>query len=145
MAFRFALAPVLKLRESLEELLLHRLEQTQHEISYAAQLLDGLRAESHVLAVSREQGLAAGLAGADLHFREQLRQGLRMQERTLEQKLAELQRRRAQQLADYEEARNKRRVLADLRDRQREAHETKLAHRQQRAADDIFLARRGRG
>jgi len=145
MPYRFALASVLKLRESLEEILLRRLEQTQLEIAHTLQLLEGLQAHILSTMLSRQSDLAAGTAGADLHFGESVLRQLRSDRQELEEKLAQLRARRRQQLHDYEDARNKRQVLKDLRDRQRSEYENRVAHREQQMADDSFLARKGRG
>jgi flagellar export protein FliJ len=144
MSFRFALAPVLKLRENLEDLTRQRLENTQREIAHVAHMLESLHSAAGSMIVMNERDLSDGLPATELHFREQKLNHLRNGQGLLEAKLSELELRRKQQLTDYEEARGKRQVLSNLRDHQREAYEAKSAYRLQRAADDSFLARRGR-
>lgn len=145
MAFRFPLAPVLKLRESLEERELHLLEQAQHEIARTIHLLEELRSRRQGSLNARERELASGMVAANLHFSEHLQRRLQEQEHALEARLAELQFRRKQQLEIYEEAKRKRQALSELRDKQQAAYEGKLAHQAQRNADDSFLARFRRG
>jgi len=142
MPYRFSLAPVLKLRESIEERELHVLERTQHEIAHIVQLLESLKLRQSTALLERESVLTRGTWAADLHFHEQLRRGLDTRQNTLETTLADLQVRRRHQLENYESAKRKRQALSDLRDRQRATYEANAAHRQQRIADDSFLARR---
>jgi len=145
MTYRFTLAPVLKLRQSIEERGLHLLEQTQHEIAHTVQMLETLRRQADSEMAQREQALESGVAAAALHFSEQLRRGLGEQVRALEKKLAELQIRREQQLKGYEDAKRERQVLSDLRNRQQEAYEARADYQRQRLTDDSFLARRKPG
>jgi flagellar export protein FliJ len=144
MAYRFTLAPVLKLRQSIEERDLHLLEQTQHEIAHTVQLLDTLNLQERAEITARERELASATPAVNLHFVEQLLEKLQDKKRSLEQRLAELQALRQQQLDIYEAAKRNRQVLSELRDRQREAYDVRAARELQKATDDIFLARRGK-
>jgi len=144
-AFRFPLAPVLKLRESLEERELQLLEQAQHEIGRTVHLLEELRNQRHVVLTARERELANGMVAANLHFSEHLQRRLQEQEHALEARLAELQFRRNRQMGIYEEAKRKRQALSELREKQLAAYESKLAHQAQRNSDDSYLARFRRG
>ena len=144
MPFRFPLSPVLKLREKLEDLNRQRLENTQREIAHVAQVLEALHSACSRFISMNQRDLSDGMQAAELHFREQRLDHLRDSRGLLERKLSELQLRRKQQLADYQQARDRHQVLRKLRDCQREAYEAKLAYRLQQAADDGFLARRGR-
>lgn len=141
MAYRFSLAPVLKLRESIEERELHSLEKTQHEIAHTIQTLESLRIQVTSALRLRESDLNKGVWATDLVFHEQIRQALRAQQAVLEKSLTTLQSRRQQQLDNYACAKRKRELLSELRDHQREAYEAKAARRQQRITDDSFLAR----
>jgi flagellar export protein FliJ len=145
MPFRFSLAPVLKLREALEERELHHLEQTQHQIASVVQLLESLKHEQSSAVLNRESALTKGAPAADLHFHELLRRGMNARQSILEKMLADLQVHRTQQLERYEAAKRNREVLSDLRDRRRAAKESKAAREQQRITDDSFLARSRQG
>jgi len=141
MAFRFTLAPVLKLRESIEERDLHLLERTQYEIAHAVQLLETMKNQVRAELVTRDRELAAGSAAAHLCVVEEAKQRLREHQQSLEGSLAKLQLRREQQLASYEAARRNRQVLSELCDRQREAHEVKAERARQQVVDEMFLVR----
>jgi flagellar export protein FliJ len=141
MPHRFTLAPVLKLRESIEERELHLLEQTQNEISHLLQVRETLSAQQESTKQKQELCLSRGVRATDLVFLEQTRTSLHMRQATLDDSLAALRERRKQQLANYTLAKKKREVLSELRDCQREAYEANAARRQQRITDDSFLAR----
>ena len=132
---------MLKLRESLEERELHLLEQAQYEIARTLHLLEDMRNRRRIAITETQRELASGLIAAHLHFSEHIQNRLQEQEQALEASLAELQFRRKQQMEVYEEAKRKRQMLSELRDKQRAAYESKLAHQSQRIADDSFLAR----
>ncbi len=145
MPFHFPLAPVLKLRESLEERELHLLEQTQFQIARAVRLLEELRSQRHAALAVRERQLACGSVGADLHCSEHTQRQLQEQGQALEASLAELHLRRTQQMKIYEQAKQNRQALSELLEEQQAAYQDKLAHQEQRRADDRFLARFRRG
>jgi len=144
MAYRFTLAPVLRVRENIEKRDLHLLEQTQHEIAHIIRLLESARDRERAELATRERELATGTRGTYLHIVEGVKKRTREAQRALEQKLAELQVRREQQLANYNSSKRKREVLSDLRDRQEEAYEFLASRGRQQVADDLFLARRRR-
>jgi flagellar export protein FliJ len=140
-AYRFALAPVLTLRKSMEEHELRLLEKLQHEITHTVQQLEMLTACQQATVHARERELAPGTSAAQLQFLEQVLRRLQEGRLALERMLAELQTCRQQQLASYETAKRKREVLSDLRDRQRKAHDAQVERQEQRVTDDGFLAR----
>jgi len=141
MSHRFSLAPVLKLRESIEERERHLLEQTQHEISHVLQMQESLKAQQLWVLQQRELALSRGVRAMDLVYLEQTRRSLHLRQAILDDNLATLQARRKQQLEDYALAKRKREVLSELRDHQRVAYAAISARRQQRITDDSFLAR----
>jgi flagellar export protein FliJ len=144
-AFRFPLAPVLKLRESLEEHELQLLEQAQHEIARTLHLLEEMKNRRRIAVTAKERELASGMVAAHLQFSEHIQHHLLGQEQALVKSLAELQLRRKHQMEIYEEAKRKRQMLSELREKHQAAYEGKLAHHSQRIADDSFLARLRRG
>ena len=145
MAFRFPLAPVLKLRESLEEHELQLLEQAQYEIARTLHLLEEMKNRRRIAVSEKERELASGMVAAHLQFSEDIQHYLLGQEQALQATLAELQHKRKQQMEIYEEAKRKRQMLSELREKQQAVYESKLAHQLQRVADDSFLARFRRG
>lgn len=118
------------------------LEQTQHEISHTIQLLEQIKAHQHEQADVRERELQIGTVASELQAFDQAERGLRAQQQTLQQSLAELRSRREQQLASYQAAKRARQILSELRDQQRERLESEAARNEQRRLDDLFLARR---
>jgi len=145
MAFHFALAAVLRLREGLEERAQLRLERTQQEISHCRQALEMVPELKRIVLDVRERQLVATTPAAELQFQEQIRQGLRERERALQCHLAELLQSREQQLTAYQAARRDRQALSELRDSQLLEFEARLARQQQRRADDQFLSNSRRG
>jgi len=141
MAFKFTLAAVLRLRESIEARELQVLEQTQYEIAHTVHLLETLRDQDVAQHAIRERELGSGTPGAHLCVLEEAKRLLRQQRRSLEELLVKLQVRREQLLASYEAARRGRKVLSELRERQREAYELQAERARQQVADDMFLMR----
>jgi flagellar export protein FliJ len=144
MAFQFSLSAVLIYRESLEQREYIALEQIQQEIT---------RTEAHLLQVEEWRAAAAQGRAAELtrgihsvHLQQAYERELALERYRdlLQDKLRELKNRRQQQLKSYEVARQKRRVLDELRGHQFEAYTHAQARRQQLLLDELFLARRRR-
>src|SRR5271157_4804591 len=108
MAFRFTLAPVLKLRESIEERDLHLLERTQYEIAHAVQLLETMKNQVRAELVTRDRELAAGSAAAHLCVVEGANEVVREHHQSLQASRVNLQHRPEQPLASYEAAKRNR-------------------------------------
>jgi len=141
MGYRFTLAVVLKLRESIEERDLRVLEQTQLEIAHTIRVLQSIRDQALAELATRECELATGTSGAHLQVVEGMKDRAQKAQVDVERSLAQLQLRREQQLAAYEASKRKREVLSDLRQHQKEAYELQAVRSRQRATDDLFLAR----
>jgi len=144
MPFHFSLAAVLTYRESLEHREYIALEQIQQEIT---------RTEGHILQVEEWRTTAAQLRAAELargvrsvHLQQAYEYELTLERyRDLQQdKLRELRNRLQHQLKSYEVARQKRKVLDELRGHQLENYTRVQARRQQHLLDELFLARRRR-
>ena len=144
MPFQFSLAAVLIYRESLEHREYIALEQIQQEIT---------RTEAHILQVEewraatsqqRAAELARGVRSVQLQQAYEHELALERYRDLQQDKLRELKSRLQQQLKSYEVARQKRRVLDELRGHQFEAYTRGQARRQQRLLDELFLARRRR-
>jgi flagellar FliJ protein len=145
MAFRFSLAGVLKLRESIERREYLALERVHMEIAYAeAQLreVDELRS---LLVERRQTELAAGIPAIQLQGAFEQELALEHRRDALKLKLEELVAQRQEHVKAYELARQKREMLDDLRARQLDAYLRNRAKREQSAIDDLFLSRRKRG
>jgi flagellar export protein FliJ len=141
MAFRFPLAVVLKLRESLEQQEYFILLKLQREI---AEIEEGIRkaeAAQSAAEAARRTELTQGMPA--IHLQEFYAQALswaQMREK-LKAKLQEVETRKQQQLKNYRTARQGREVLEKIRDRQLAEYERAKTQREQARVDDMFLAR----
>lgn len=144
MAFRFALAAVLQYREALEQREYLVLEKIQVEIAQAERRLQKLEESWAAAAQRRETELGRGTPS--IHLQAAYNQELFFQKQRddLLLKRQELQIKRQQAMKAYELARQKREVMEELRTRQFDSYRHEQAKREQRAVDDIFLARHRR-
>ena len=145
MAYRFALAPVLRVRELAAE----REEQTLARISAEIErlraaieqntrdLLDTSRARQQALA-------SAALPAMHLHASYASAQEMRVRDAALRKQLHAFEQLRVQQIARYQEAYRSREVLVSLQAEQRSAWEAAEAKREAKAADEAFLGRYAR-
>lgn len=145
MAFRFVLAAVLKYRESLEQREYLALERIQQEIAQMERRIRKCEEREYAAAKRREADLGRGLPSIHLQAAYEAELALQKQREEMQGKLQELQGKRQECLKAYEEARQKREVLDNLRLRQLDAYRRDQAKRQQIMLDDIFLSRRRRG
>ena len=144
MAFRFALAAVLKYRESLEQREYLALERIQQEIAQMERRLRKCEERQSVAAKRRETELGRGIPSIHLQAAYDEELALQKQREALQGKLQELRLTHQQCLKAYELARQKREVLDDLRMRQLNVYRHEQATRQQKMLDDVFLSRRKR-
>jgi len=145
MAFRFSLAAVLKYRENIEQREYLALEKIHQEIgrvqAQVQQIESWLRAESQ----RREAELSRGIPSVHLQNAFEQELVLIRHRDLLQARLRELDVKRKQHLKTYEQARQKREILDELRSRQHAAYDREQTKRQQNTVDDIFLSRHGRG
>lgn len=144
MAFRFALAAVLKFRETMEQQAYLALERIQQEIAQIERRIHKCEERIAVSAKRRESELRRGIASVHLQAAYDEEMALQKQREALEAKLKELQVKRQECLKAYEVARQKREILHDLRTRQLAAYHREQLKREQKTLDDIFLSRRKR-
>ena len=145
MAFRFSLATLLRLRVSQEhqqELLLHSANQQLQRI---AQDLASLQSLESDLSATAKSLLAGGMAAVELHFVDQCLNQLERQKNLARKKIAEARRELTVRLAAFEEARRQRRMIEEIRDRQKNSYHQTEARREQRILDDLYLVLRNRG
>ena len=145
MAFRFTLASVLAVRESMErreELALTRIQlemaRVQHEI-------DKVNAELAEAQRMREECMQRPIAAAQLQSMLHSADGATERMKKLLQSLADLERQRGEQMRLYQTARRARQVLSDLHAQHLEVWELEQARTQQKILDDIFASRNQRG
>ena len=144
MPFQFTLAAVLIYRESLEHREYVALEQIQQEITRTEAQILQIEEWRGVAAQQRAAELARGVRSVQLQQAYEYEVALERHRDFQQGKLRELKARLQQQLKSYEQARQKRRVLDELRSHQFEAYTRIQARRQQHLLDELFLARRRR-
>jgi flagellar FliJ protein len=145
MRFRFPLAAVLRLREIAEEREERLLSEILRRIVQTREALDQLDAAMVVVAERRNSGLRASLSAAELQASYREVEALRAARQEHSEQLGKLEQLRLQQLAIYHAAHRGRRMLTEMRAEQRARFEATRAREEQKAADDLFLARHRRG
>jgi len=145
MAFRFALAAVLKYRENLEQREYLALEKTQQEIVQTRIALDQCEERRSAATRRREADLRRGVTSVHLQAAYEEETALEEQGEKLRAQLRQLQVQRENCLKAYELARRNRELLDKLRIRQLDAYRRAQAKREQATLDDVFLSRRRRG
>jgi flagellar FliJ protein len=141
MAFRFALAAVLKYREMLEQQAYLALERIQLEIAQTERRIQKLEETWLAMTKRREGELDHGTPSIHLQAAYQQEAFLQKQRDDLLLKVQELQTKRHAAMKTYELARQEREVLEELRTRQLDAYRHEQGKREQRTLDDVFLAR----
>ena len=142
MAFRFALAPVLRLRRSQERQRLLALEaaalavaREQQKLSRLEQFLaEALRADAAALMALRR--------GVELHFASQQREHWEHVRRELREEIARREDARREAAAAYRRALREREALDTLLAGQRRAYEMEQERRRQQQIDALFLLQR---
>ena len=141
MAFRFSLAAVLKLRESLEKqeysrLLILRKEITDIQNEIQASLEHELLAEEN-----RKTELGRGMPASHLQDSYEKARALQQQREILKVTLKETEKRREEQLKRYQAARQGREMLEKIREQQYSEYLQEKNKKEQTLVDDLFLAR----
>lgn len=142
MSFHFSLQPILKLRKSYERLERLRLLGILAMIVRVREESAALEKESADARSRLRQTLGTGLAGVEIHLEiacERLRADRR---RALETRLADLAQKHAKQRLIYLNARRKREILENLRDRKWDEYRREQNRREQRELDELHLLHR---
>jgi flagellar export protein FliJ len=144
MKFRFPLQALMRLRESIEEAELQRLQAAAARVLQARGEIEQI--DAAIAAARRDEALALETGGyaAELQFSSLRDQIYAQQRNLLQSKLAELERVRAEHQERYRQARQQREILSNLRSRQFAAFQIESSRREQRETDDLFLMRRNR-
>ena len=145
MAFRFPLATLLRFRESnetAEELALNRIV---NEIASVQLELRALEEGKNRVREQRDRELSRPVPAVQLQEIVEQEQRLNEAWEALRNKLEELEGRREAQLESYGEARQKREILSEIFDRQREGYRRTEERKEQAAVDELFLWRREGG
>ncbi len=145
MAFRFSLDAVLRFRESVEHSEEAALLGIVQQIIETEQELQQVGAEQVRIRGQREKDLEFKLPGAHLVEITEREMHLKVTADGLRARLRQLETQRLAQLAVYQNARQDRKILSELQERQRHAYQLQQKRQEQKTLDDLFLARtRGR-
>src|SRR5208337_3695506 len=142
MAFRFVLAPLLRLRQSIEHQRALVLQEANLKVSRAQETLAQLERFLSDSAQSDSVALAAGRSAAELQFASVLRENLHHFRQELQSDVRKFELLRQQAVSEYHQAYREREVLETLRARQRRAYQQEQARRQQQELDAAYLLQR---
>jgi len=139
MPFRFTLAPLLRLRQSMERKQALRLQEANLAVAKAQDTLARLEQFLADAAQSDQASLADGRRGVELQFASLIRTNLHALRVQLQSDLRDRQEKCLQAAQDYQRAFTEREVLDTLRARQRRAHQIEALRREQRDLDATYL------
>jgi flagellar export protein FliJ len=139
--FRFSLASVLTVRESIErreELALQRIEM---EVARVKQRIEELTDELAKAGAARDKALQQSIHAYDLHSMDAQMNAALEAKQTLFETLQTLRQQRDAQMKLYQAAYNGRQMLSDLLEQQKNKYKQEQDHLQQKRIDDIFASR----
>ena len=144
MAYRFSLAPVLRIREIAAEREERALGRILGDVKRLRQSIERIDLEISRTAKVREQGLGASMRAMHLQTSYDCVRELRETRRQLEQQLSTLEAARRAQTLVCEAAYRDREVLAGMHDAQRSSWLERQEKAEQKQADEAFLRRYAR-
>jgi flagellar export protein FliJ len=142
MAFRFPLAAVLRVRESLErkeQLILEQCYNRLHELQAHLARLDE---QKQSWRRRYEEQLIESTIGIHVHVLIEERQSAERQREELLRLLADAQEKLKQQMARYRAVRQQREIVSELRSQGLEKYRRLELLQEQKSRDDLFLLRR---
>jgi flagellar FliJ protein len=142
MSFRFALASLLRLRQSIERQRTLQLQEANLQVSRARETMARLERSLDDAAQSDSARLAAGCTAADIQFASVLRDNLQHFREELHSDVRKLELARQKVLGEYHQAYREREVLENLRARQRHAYQQEQLRREQQELDASYLLQR---
>lgn len=142
MPFHFALQPVLRLQQSLEDRERLRLGLIIAALNKLNQHCHRLDQQKLQLANGLAERLQAGMAAAEIHFERARLAAIGQQKNNLLQQKDKLEQQRAAQEQAFREVQRKRKTLESLRDRKLERYRQFQQRREQDRVDDLFGLRR---
>ena len=144
MAFRFTLEAVLSYRKNLEQREYLALGKVQQELARVELLIQ--ECEIRMAEICSQRAEESGRGIASVHLQEFYARERAQQRRCdeLQIKLQELKVKRQHCLKAYEQARQKREILEELRSQQLHAYVVEQGRREQQRLDDLFLSRHRR-
>ena len=145
MAFQFSLATVLRVRKIIEEREEGILQKILFNISKVFDDLERIDARIVEADDSRHAEVLKPCIGLEVHAYYGEVKELKQCRKDLEDKIQKLEEARDKQLIIYEAARRNREMLTDMREKKRTAYDVETNKREQKALDDNYISRRGRG
>jgi flagellar export protein FliJ len=143
MPFHFTLAPLLRLRESLEKAELQRLRMMAMQVAQVRVEIESLDCEIETARRQLLEETATGISGAELNMAALLEASRREYRLRLVAKFDVLEQARRKQQSRYTEVRQQREIVSNLRKRQLSAYQREQARHDQQQVDEFFLIRRG--
>jgi flagellar export protein FliJ len=140
--FHFSLQAVLRLRASYEHMEKLRLLAIVAAIVRAREEIAALENESRAARKSTQGRLGKGVVAGELHFDASTERVRMERKRGAAARLAELEKKQEVQRQAYRIARQKREILANLRERQWADYRHDQARREQQRLDESFLLHR---
>ena len=144
MAFHFTLAPLLRLRQSIERQRALRLQNASLALARAQDSFEQLERFLAESAQSDSVSLSAGCRAADLQFASVYRENLEQLREELQSEVRKLELARQQAATEYHQALREREVLETIRARQRRDYQKDELRRQQQQLDTGHLLQRWR-
>lgn len=142
MAFHFPLEAVLHYRKSLEHQQELRLRAANQQVARVRHLIEELELRRQQIQATQSRELSSGTTAAELRFGLHCEAEILRHRLTLAQQLANLEKLRDQQRELFQQARQSRETLENVRERQLSFYTKEAARREQRGLDDLFLMRR---
>lgn len=144
MAFRFPLASVLRVRESIERSEELALQKVELEVARTQRHLEELNAILERCVEARDLALQQPTPAYRVRELQEEMNLVVEAKQAAEETLRRLREQRGAQLKRYQAAHNGRRMLTEMRAQQKDAYELEQVRAQQKRLDDIFAARRQR-
>jgi flagellar export protein FliJ len=142
MAFHFALDPVVRFRQSVEDREQAALEKIAGELAQLSEALESAKQKIQESEAARVADLCKPTIGLHVHASYGEVMHWKQRRKDLEGQLKQLEQARDMQLRVYEAARRDREILTNMHDKQRAAYESDRTRREQKTLDDQTLARR---
>jgi flagellar export protein FliJ len=139
--FRFTLASLLRVRESIEKREENALQRAEAEVVRARQQIERLTSEIAHAAETREQALRAPIKAHELQAMDTELNAAVASRTALIATLQTLKAQREAQMKRYQAAYSNRQMLTDLSTQQRNEYLQEEDRAQQKRLDDIFAAR----
>src|SRR5208337_247517 len=136
MPFRFPLATVLQVRESVETREERALQKIQLDMARVARQIEELSAQIAKVHSTREQAMQRPIPASYLHMYQWEAQAALEMKKAFFRELQTLKKLRDQQLKAYHAAHRDRETLTDMLHKQRDAYEQDQARTEQKILDD---------